>query len=215
MEMAMKRMMMTGAAALTLLLGGCATTIRSDVTTFHQWPAQLPDKSYVFEVPAPQDDTLELRSYQELVRGQLARLGFHDAGSSAPALKVAMRFTTTDVPVRVLEPLYPAFYPSARFGLMSPYRHRGFWGRGFYSPFYDPFWSGMPYQVDIEHRYRRELQVAIKAADGKRLFDVTVHNVSDNMSTPAVMPALVQSAFEGFPGPSGVARRVELKQKNG
>jgi hypothetical protein len=25
----------------------------------------------------------------------------------------------------------------------------------------------------------------------------------------------VQSAFEGFPGPSGVARRVELKQQNG
>ncbi len=25
--------------AFALLLGGCATTIRSDVTTFHQWPA--------------------------------------------------------------------------------------------------------------------------------------------------------------------------------
>jgi hypothetical protein len=29
------------------------------------------------------------------------------------------------------------------------------------------------------------------------------------------MPALVQSAFAGFPGPSGVARRVELQRKNG
>jgi hypothetical protein len=29
------------------------------------------------------------------------------------------------------------------------------------------------------------------------------------------MPALVQSAFEGFPGPSGVARRVELRRENG
>jgi hypothetical protein len=49
--------------------------------------------------------------------------------------------------------------------------------------------------------------------DNKRLFDVTVRNVSKNMSTPAVMPALVQSAFEGFPGPNGGARVIELKQE--
>ena len=137
----MKRIVLTATAALTLLLGGCATTIRSDVTTFHQWPAQLPDKTYAFEAPPAQDDTLELRSYQNLVRAQLAKLGFQEA-SGAPALQVAIK----------------------------------------------------------------------SAGDNRRLFDVTVHNQSDEMSTPAVMPALVQSAFEGFPGPNGGARRIELKQ---
>jgi hypothetical protein len=29
------------------------------------------------------------------------------------------------------------------------------------------------------------------------------------------MPALVQSAFEGFPGPNGAVRRIELKQQKG
>jgi hypothetical protein len=213
----MKRYVLTVAAALTLLLGGCATTIRSDVTTFHQWPADLQDKSYVFEAPPAQDDTLELRSYQNLVRGELARLGFHDAGASGtPTLKVSMRFTTTDVPVQVIRAVDPFFYSSARFGFYRPYR-RGYWGGGWYSPFYDPFWGGMPmYEEYSYHNYRREVQVAIKsAADNRRLFDVTVHNLSREMSTPAMMPALVQSAFEGFPGPNGVARRIELKQQNG
>ncbi|TXF97959.1 DUF4136 domain-containing protein [Massilia arenae] len=214
----MKRLIMVAAGtALALLLGGCATTIRSDVTTFHQWPAQIQDKSYVFEVPSPQDDTLEWRSYQELVRAQLARQGFRDAEGATPALTVAMRFTTTDLPVRVLEPIMtPYFYPSARFGYGYGYRsfNRRYWG-GWYSPFYDPFWGPYPaYQTSVEHHYRRELQVSIKAAsDGKRLFDVTVHNTSRNMSTPEIMPALAHSAFEGFPGPSGVARRVEVKQE--
>jgi len=201
--------------AFALLLGGCATSIRSDVTTFHQWPAQIADKSYVFEVPSPQDDTLEWRSYQELVRGQLARQGFRDAEGATPALTVSMRFMTTDMPVQVLEPMMtPYFYPSERFG----YGYRGFnrryWG-GWYSPFYDPFWGPYPsYQTSIEHQYRRELQVSIKSSrDGKRLFEVTVHNTSRNMSTPEIMPALVQSAFEGFPGPSGVARRVVMKKE--
>ena len=214
-----RRITVAAGMALALLLGGCATTYRSDVTTFHQWPAQMADKSYVFEVPPQQDDTLEWRSYQELVRGELARLGFRDANGATPALTVSMRFTTTDIPVRVLEPVMSPFYspmvhPMGRFG----YRgfHRRYWG-GWYSPFYDPFWSPA-YQVSVEHQYRRELQVSIKqASDARRLFDVTVHNTSRELSTPQVMPALVRSAFADFPGPSGAARRVEvtLDEKKG
>ena len=211
----MKRTMITAVAALSLLLGGCATTIRSDVTTFHQWPAQIAEKSYAFEAPAPQDNTLELQNYESLVRAQLARLGFHEA-AQAPALKVAVRVTTADVPTAVVYPAYAPFYPySARFGY-GGFRRR-YWGGGWYNPFYDPFWGPMPsYDVEEEHRYHRQLQIAItSAADGKRLFDVTVRNVSNTMSTPTMMPALVQSAFEGFPGPNGGARVVELKQQKG
>ncbi|MDB5790907.1 MAG: hypothetical protein JWQ80_931 [Massilia sp.] len=212
----MKRLLMMAAAAATaLLLGGCATTIRSDVTTFHQWPAQIEDKSYVFDTPPAMDNTLEYQSYQNLVRGHLAQLGFREANAGAARLKVAMRFTTTEVPVRVLEPAMPMFhaYPHYRFG--PRFGPRGRFAR-WHHPFYDPFWSPFPaYHVSIEHQYRRELQVSIKDAGDKRLFDVTVHNTSDELSTPSVMPALVHSAFAGFPGPNGAVRRVELQQKNG
>lgn len=217
----MKRLVLIATAAMTLLLSGCATTIRSDVTTFHEWPAQLPDKSYVFEAPPAQDDTLELRSYQNLVRGELARLGFSEAAAGAqPALKVGMRFTTTDVPMRVIESLYPHYFPTAASPYFYPYRGRMFAGRrywgGWHSPFYDPFWDMPMYRERVIHSYKRELQLAIKSyADGKRLFDVTVHNVSREMSTPVMMPALVHSAFAEFPGKSGVARRVELTRKEG
>ncbi|MEW6371987.1 MAG: DUF4136 domain-containing protein [Pseudomonadota bacterium] len=219
----MKRLiMMTAAAAMALLLGGCATTIRSDVTTFHQWPAQIADKSYVFEAPPAMDNTLEFQSYQNLVRGQLAQLGFHEAPAAPAALKVAMRFTTTEVPVRVVEPaisMYSGspFYPYYRYGPRFGPRFgvRGRWA-GWHHPFYDPFWNPFPaYEVSIQNQYRRELQVSIKDASDKRLFDVTVHNMSRELSTPVVMPALVQSAFAGFPGPSGGVRRIELQQKNG
>ncbi|MFL6659247.1 MAG: DUF4136 domain-containing protein [Massilia sp.] len=212
----MKRLLILAVAAMSLVLSGCATTIRSEVTTFHQWPAALPDKSYVLEAPPPQDDTLELHSYQNLVRAELAKLGFTEAVSGTPALKVAMRFTTTDVPVRVIEPIYPmTYYPSARYMFAGPYRP--YWGGrrfGWYSPFYDPFWGMPQYTEEVRHVYRRELQVAIKSAsDGKHLFDVTVHNNSSELSTPVMMPALVQSAFADFPGVSGVARRVKLKRE--
>ena len=212
----MKRVLMMAAATATaLLLGGCATTIRSDVTTFHQWPAQITDKSYVFDTPPAMDNTLEYQSYQNLVRGQLAQLGFREANAGAARLKVAMRFTTTEVPVRVVEPAMPMFhgYSDFRFGpRFGPHGRFARW----HHPFYDPFFSPFPaYHVSIEHRYRRELQVSIKEGGEKRLFDVTVHNTSGELSTPAVMPALVHSAFAGVPGPNGAVRRVELQQKNG
>ena len=211
----MKRLIAVTMALSALLLGGCATTIRSDVTTFHQWPAQIQDKSYVFEAPPSFDNTLEYQSYQNLVRGQLAQLGFREANMGAPALKVAMRFTTTEVPVRVVQPVPSMFNDpfsyryGPRFGPRGRYASR-------YSPFYDPFWSPFPaYHVSIENQYRRELQVSIKDRSDKRLFDVTVHNMSEDPSTPEVMPALVHSAFAGFPGPSGTVRRVELQRKDG
>ena len=48
---------------------------------------------------------------------------------------------------------------------MSPYHRRGYWGGGWYSPFYDPFWGGMPrYEVVERHIYQREVQVAIRSA---------------------------------------------------
>jgi hypothetical protein len=211
----MKRLIAVTMALSALLLGGCATTIRSDVTTFHQWPAQIQDKSYVFEVPPSFDNTLEYQSYQNLVRGQLAQLGFREANMGAPALKVAMRFTTTEVPVRVLQPVSPMFDDPFFYRSGPRFGPRGrFVGR--YHPFYDPFWSPFPaYQVSIENQYRRELQLSIKDRSDKRLFDVTVHNMSEDPSTPEVMPALVHSAFAGFPGPSGTVRRVELQRKDG
>lgn len=208
----MKKILITAAASLTLLLGGCATTVRSDVTTFNQWPGQLQDKSYAFEQPSPQENTLELKSYEELVRSQLARLGFHDSGAAKPNLLVSMHVTTTDVPVRTLYAVDPFFY-GPRFGWYG--RHRRYWGGWTYSPFYDPFWRGPVFEEHVFHQYQRELKVTIRReSDGQPLFDVTVKNNSRQASTPAIMPALVQSAFEGFPGPNGGSRVIELKQQS-
>ncbi len=181
----MKRFACLAVTAMALLLGGCATTIRSDVTTFQQWPATIADKSFAFEAPAAQEDTLEYRSYQDLVRGELKKLGFNEA-SGKPALMVSMRFATVEQPIRVLEVRDPFFMSVSQqmYLRQGPFTR---WHRGFY-PFYDPFWS-RPVVVgeDVENVYQRQLQVAIKGADGKRLFDVTVQNVSKEASTPLLI----------------------------
>lgn len=197
------------AAAATVLLSGCATTIRSDVTAFNDWPADLADKAYVFEAPPAAEDTLEYRSYQVMVRDELGKLGFHQAADTSQAkLLVAMHFKTVDIPTRILQaedPFWAGPYGPG-FGRYGYYR----WG---YRPWlYDPARFGpLTVEESIQHNYQRELRVAINTVSGRKLFDVTVQNTSRVQATPSVMPALVQSAFTGFPGQSGVPHRIELK----
>lgn len=197
------------AAAATLVLSGCATTLRSDVTSFNAWPATLADKSYAFQAPAPAEDTLEYRTYQAMVGTELNKLGFQQAADgSQPQLLVGMHFRTVIIPVKTYigDPFYgPGFYGPG-FGRYSLYRS------SFYRPsFYDPFFY--PNRVDeiVRNQFERQLNVTINTSSGTKLYDVTVHNSSRVRSTPRAMPALVQSAFAGFPGQSGVARQVDVE----
>jgi len=198
-------------AAVALVLGGCAApTLRSEVTAFHEWPAQLADKSFVFERGGAQDNDLEYRNYENLVRIELLRLGFSDATAAGKAaLKVAMRYRVNDRDVRVIQPVVV----SPGWG-MPYYGPR--WPYHYYDPFfYDPFWSGPPvvsYQESNYRLYRRELQIGItRAGDGKKLYDVTVTSEGQTPSLAAVMPYMVRSAFAEFPGKSGVPHQVEFE----
>lgn len=200
-------------AAMSLLLAGCATTIRSDVTAFHQWPDRLPDKSYVFAAPQPPQDTLEYRDYLDLVRAELGKLGLSEAATpDAAALRVAMQFSTIDQPLRVFEPIDP-FWPGpgywpGRFRHGHPWAYDPWYGFGTsYSPF---MYGPQEFRETIRHRYERRLRVSITGANGEKLFDVTVRNSGGQPATAAVMPAMVASAFAGFPGRSGVPHRVAL-----
>ncbi|WP_373988748.1 DUF4136 domain-containing protein [Duganella sp. BuS-21] len=199
------------ATAAVMLLSGCATNIRSNVTAFNDWPADIADKSFAFEAPQGADDTLEYRNYQVLVANELNKLGFRQVGDNqTPKLLIGMKFSTIDHPVRVLQTEDP---------FMGPYWGPGYgrfgWGysRWAYRPFfYDPFYRIGPTYVEerIKHQYQRQLRVTINDTSGRKLYDVTVQNTSSVQATPYVMPALVQSAFTGFPGQNGVPRTIDI-----
>ncbi|WP_034300650.1 DUF4136 domain-containing protein [Herbaspirillum sp. RV1423] len=200
----MKRLLGIIFAACTILLAGCASTISSDVTAFHAWPADLKDKSFVFTPTRDQEGSLEYRNYEQLIRAELLRLGFADAVSAKTArLKVAFSYGMQAGTVVVTEPAYDPFW-------YGPGWHRswGPWGPG---PFYDPFWSP-PMQTTTFPVLQRRLYLTITRADNdQKLYEVTVDSEGREATLPMAMPYMVRSAFSDFPGPSGVSRHVELK----
>jgi hypothetical protein len=194
----------------SMFLVGCATPrIQSDVTVFHDWPTQSRGQSIAFERGAAQENDLEYRSYENLVRNELLRLGFVDASPPTSAqVKVALAYGINGRDVRVVQPVVvdPYWYP-------SPFYYPR-WRGGFYRPFPDPFWYGGGYTEYRETNYelfRRYLKVTLSnAADGKKLYDVTVASEGTNGSMPVVMPYLVRSAFMEFPARNGETRRIQL-----
>lgn len=208
----MQRMVTILIAAFCMLLAGCATTIRSEVTAFHEWPANLRDKSFVFERGKEQENNLEYRSYENLLREALLHLGFiEEATPAAASLKVTLRYRINVRDVRVIEPVII----NPWYG--SPFYGPRWGGYGYYGPFYDPFWYGAPLVEQRDTRFQiftRQLNVAIaQRADSKKLYDVTVNSEGANGSLAAIMPYMMRSAFADFPGKSGVPHYVDLKMK--
>ncbi len=207
----MKIPLHTALLLATALLAGCGSMVRSNVTTFNEWPAQLPANTYVFERTEQKDASLEYRSYENLVRAQLNRIGLQEAGPNTPPyLKVNFNYGAR---VRDVREVYPVN--------VSPMWYGPGWGMNpfyspFYDPFYDPFWYGPGYvqmREDSYQVYALDLSVAIlRAANDNALFQARV--TSEGKLPPSTaMPYLIYSAFKDFPGPNGVTREVDLKVK--
>lgn len=197
----------------SLFLSGCASYVRNDVIAFHQWPANLPDKSYVFVRSEAQKNNLQHQSYENLVRAELTRLGFNEASTARNTyLKVAMDYRIDARDVTVVEPVivdpWPYWYGAPYYGPRY---------RGYYSPFYDPFWDtpAVAYQQRQYQVFKRQLNILItRAKDDTKLYEVTVDGNGGNSSLAFAMLYMVRSAFADFPGRNGVPRRISLEIKD-
>lgn len=204
-------------AALPLLLSGCASTLRSEVTAFHQWPVAASGSSFGFEHRDGDVQNLERQTYENLVRLKLLQLGLRDpAAGETPKLNVRVDYRNTGRDVRVVETvLVDPWYgtPWMGPGFYSPY-----WGwPGYGSPFYGPMWPAMPVAREQQRQYtvfHRELKIRIAEAGGSApWYDVTVRSDGEQGNLAVVMPYLIDAAFKDFPGPNGVPRVVEMKMK--
>jgi hypothetical protein len=100
-EITMKRLTLPLLAALLVLLSGCASTVRTNVTVFSDWPAALPDQTYVFERTEVQDKDLEYLNYENLVRNEVRRLGLTEAETGkSPTLKIILSYNVNETTVR-------------------------------------------------------------------------------------------------------------------
>lgn len=182
-----------------VLFTGCAAPNRGVVTSVNQSSVQTPEKSYVLLAPAGEADTLEMRSYQELVRNELARMGFREAPADSPlALRIGVRYKVNEVPVRVVLTRRTHASASSRGNFDDMFGPRSWGFASAKDTASAPFLSRPETTVLNKSGANREFEVAILGSDGEQLFSATARKLSDDTATPTVLPALVHSALAEF-----------------
>ncbi len=204
-------------ALLMSLLAGCASTIRTEVTAFSQWPTDAAGRSFAFTHRDGDEKRLERQTYENLVRAQLIKLGLRDpAPGEAAQLSVRVDFDISSRETRVMETvLVDPWYGTPWYG---PGFYNPYWGMpGYHSHFYGPMWPSMPVARAQERRFivfHRELKIVIsEASSDLPWYDVTVRSDGEEGNLAVLMPYLAEAAFRDFPGVSGVPRVIDLKMK--
>lgn len=217
---------MAVAAAGVLLLSACATQFRSEVQSFHRLAQPAGETFRIVPAQSAKQGSLEFETYANLVRGEMARLGYKPVAVGAVAdLDVTMDYAISD-PVEKVETRPAAFSSSLAFGYgpyWGPYYgggyygygRTGYYGRGAFG-YYDPFWGAGLFdypEVYSYSVYTRKLNVNIARAgkDGEKLYEGKLESAGRDNRLPEVMPYMVQAMFRDFPGQSGITRKVVIE----
>jgi hypothetical protein len=214
-----KKFLLLCTGVLPLLLSGCASTIRSEVTAFHHWPTDAGGSSFAFTHQGAEAQDLERQNHENLVRLQLLKLGLRDATPGQPAkLAVRVDYSINARDVRVIETVLVD--PWAGIPWYGPGYYRPYWGwPGYGYPYYGPgaMWPGMPVAQQQERRFTAfDRQLKVKIVDNRSqqtLYDVTVRSSGEKGNLVDVMPYLSEAAFRDFPGPNGTPRVIDIKMK--
>lgn len=190
------------AMLLLLLLGGCASTVTTQVTAFHDENVFDGQRTFAFEHTKARDNNLEQKTYEGWLRDRLDTEGFSERSARDAHYLIGMNYGVRQQFVRVSQPVYdPMFGPAVPWGPW--YRP---WG------FYDPWYWGPPMYVQTS------VPVAVKWLDlrflerssGKEVYRVS-SQTTDGGSLASAMPYLINAAFSQLPLPSGRTMTVEEK----
>lgn len=197
--------------AVLALLTGCATTVSSQVSIFHEWPSTMPDKTYIFERAPSQENSPEYKTYEDMLRVRLLSSGFQEVAAGAtPFLKVSMQYATSLSEVQYSYPWPPRMYDP--FWTVH-FRHSHFLYRGFYPyPYYPegPFIGRVP-DINVYAYYLHQLQISIaELKSNKKLADIKISTEQLNSNIAAYMPYMIDSALQNFPGKNGSTTTVDI-----
>jgi Domain of unknown function (DUF4136) len=175
------------AATAATLLAGCAglNTLRSDVSTFGEWPSGRKPGTYAFErLPSQAAAGDKHQALEDAARGALEAAGFTApaAGTEPDVLvQVGGRITRTDA---------------------SPWDDPLWWRGGFgywrHGPWAGPRW-GMYGMMDSP-RYEREVAVLIRdRVSGKPLYEARASSDGSTTGGLTVLRAMFGAALKDFP----------------
>jgi len=195
-----------------LLLGGCASTVTSEVTAFRQADWQNdPPRTYAFDGDKARQDELDRQTYEQWLAQTLAPLGFALVPRGQAHYLVSMEYGAIPTTVRVVDTAYPDpwYGPWGPYwGPYGNYRPWGPWGPGYWPP--ATVVRDVPVTESVLNVYFKD------AGSGRRVYQVTARQQTEGGTLQSAMPYLIRSAFANFPTDGdGRTRHITLPLDKG
>lgn len=196
-----------------LLLGACGSYVQTQVTAFHALPPGVAGKKFIMVPYKDQRDSLEWRSYSEMVARKLESKGLIRSDQLSGAdLAVFMAYAIDGGRTSVSSvPMY------GQTGGGTTTTTTGYVG---YTPVYGSTYTPPTYGITgyapVESTvYGRTLKITIldvpasyTQKKGVPVYEATATSAGSKGTLNLVMPAIVDGVFKDWPGPSGATRTV-------
>jgi len=188
--------------SLGLVLTGCASSLTSDVVTFHEGPMPAGETIRVVATDPEKVPSLEFRSYANVISEELRKIGYTPVTDENADTEF---LAEVDYSVDAGQPFLDVGDPNryVRYHFSS--------GR-FYDPFYFGVYDTWHPEIYTTPTFVRNLQLNIVTndADKSHVFEGHVQSNGFDNQLPQIMPYLVTAMFQNFPGESGVTKVVTI-----
>lgn len=197
---------------LLFLLGGCAT-VETTVSAFHELEQPLSGLTYAVVPTKEQESSLEFKSYAKLVKSELEKRGMTETPFDRAKYAIFMFYGIDDG--KEVVSTYPIFgqtgtSSSYTTGIVTSYGNTASYsGTTYKTPTYGVVGSGASTGTVFKRYLNIDIVDIAKSVNDKvqKVYEGKAISSGSSGQLAPVMPAIVRSVFEDFPGKNGVSRK--------
>jgi hypothetical protein len=198
-----------------LLLSACAhPTVLTHVTRFHRLPHSIEDRTFEIASPSKAGE-LEAEIYENKIAGHLREYGWRRTTARSADYLVSYEYESAGPrEIHGVAPVYGqvGFGPVLGFGTVHTVGRGGRRYGTVTSTYYVPPSYGVVGSVPVSHTvYDRRLLISARGKNGAEIFQLRCQSTGGIPEISRVLPAMIDAAFEDFPGESG--KTVHLRQE--
>lgn len=199
---------------LLILLSGCASLVKSNVTSFHEIEGDVTGAKYAFAPLQGQENNLEYRTYCNLVEKEIQKHGAIKTSLDDADYLVTFVYGIDDGREKVVSS--PKFgqtgvSSSHTTGTATAYGNTAY---GSATTTYTPSYGVVGTSTSSRTVYTRVLRLnvypkaAVDKGDYTPIYQSEVKSQGRSGQISRVMPSLIYALFKEFPGESGKSRKV-------
>lgn len=199
-------------ALLVALFSGCASFVKTKVSAFHELEHPLTGVAYALVPTKEQEGSLEFQSYAKIVKSEFAKHGMTEASFDQAKYAIFMFYGINDG--KQVASSYPIFGQTGTSGSYTTGTVTSYGNTASYSgtTYKTPTYGVVGYGSDTDIIFTRYLNIDIvdiaKSGNGKiqKVYEGKAISSGSSSQLAPVMPAIIRSIFEEFPGKSGASR---------